>query len=114
VHPLALATLTALEIPTEGLESKSWDIYRNQHFDVVITVCAEADLSCPVFPGGAIKVAWPLPDPSFMPGTDHERVEFAIRIAERLRLRLMHLAKLDFERTPKDQIRTSLEQLRDL
>lgn len=114
VHPLALATLETMRISTEGLESKSWSLFANQPIDVAITVCAEADLTCPVFPGGGVKVSWPMPDPSFLPAPDEERREFALRVAERLRLKLMHMAHLHFDHLGPDQLREALEQLRDL
>jgi arsenate reductase len=114
VHPLALDTLERMGIDSSGLESKGWDRFLTEPIDAAITVCAEADLSCPVFPGGGVKVSWPMPDPSFLPAPDAERREFALRVAERLRLKVMHMANLDFDRLSNRELQEALEQLRDL
>jgi len=114
IHPLATATMAAMGISMVGQESKSWEGYLRRPIDVVVTVCAEADGLCPVFPGGGVKVHWPMPDPSFMPGTEAERLEFCRRVAERLRLKIERMAALDVGGLPRAELRAELEKLRDL
>jgi hypothetical protein len=79
-----------------------------------VTVCAEADPLCPVFPGGGVKTHWPMPDPSFMPGSEDERMEFALRVAERLRLKIERMAAIDFANLSRAQLQVELDALRDL
>jgi len=97
VHPLAREAMELMRIPMVGQASKSWDQYADLPVDVVITVCDQAaGEACPVWPGDPIRVAWFLPDPAGFPGTAEERVEFALRIAERLRARIELMARLDW------------------
>jgi arsenate reductase len=114
IHPLALEAMRIMGIATEGQSSKSWDVYLDRDLDVVVTVCAEADPLCPVFPGGGVKTHWPMPDPSFMPGSEDERMEFALRVAERLRLKIERMAAIDFANLSRAQLQVELDALRDL
>ena len=72
-HPMALASLKKHKIPDSGLFSKSWDVFENSSFDVVITVCdSAANKPCPVFHGPARRLHWRLPDPAGVTGSDVE------------------------------------------
>lgn len=89
VHELALGALEALGVSTDNLYSKSWDEFAHREVDIVITVCDQAAAQpCPTWPGHPLQAHWPLPDPSFHPGTDQERDAFALRVAKRLDAKL--------------------------
>lgn len=97
VHALAHDALHRLHVPADGLESKSWDVFRETRVDVAITLCdAAAATPCPVFPGGGITVHWPLPDPSSHAGTADQRVEFAVAVATRIRHKVQAMIDLDW------------------
>ena len=70
-------------------ESKHLDRFRDERFDVVVTVCDNAKEACPVFPGATRVMHWPFPDPAHATGTEDEQlVEFrAVRDAIRNRIR---------------------------
>src|SRR5688500_8164105 len=51
VHPLAIQVMTELGIDISQYASKSLDQFRDQLFDLVVTVCDNAKEACPVFPG---------------------------------------------------------------
>jgi protein-tyrosine-phosphatase len=78
-NPLALATLAKAGIVTEGLTSKSWDVFAapdSPHMDLVITVCDNAAGEvCPYWPGHPATAHWGYADPSEMEGTDAEKLE---------------------------------------
>ncbi len=68
VNPGALETLEKEGHPTDGLASKSWDIFSGPaapKFDIVITVCdSAAGETCPVWNGAPVVVHWGIPDPA--------------------------------------------------
>ena len=103
-HPLALKTLAAQHIPTDGFRSKGWEEFAGPdapqlHF--VFTVCDQAAGEvCPVWPGQPMTAHWGLPDPAAAQGDEAAR-EQAFRdafvtIKRRLELMLaLPLASLD-------------------
>ena len=72
VNPFALEVLGERGADTEGLHSKSLDIFTDKSFDVVITVCDNARQICPFFPGAKSMDHWPLEDPASFQGTREE------------------------------------------
>jgi protein-tyrosine-phosphatase len=80
--PLALDTLRKAGVSTEGLYSKSWDVFGQPdalHMDLVITVCDNAAGEvCPYWPGQPATAHWGYADPSEGQGSDDEkRLAFA-------------------------------------
>ena len=77
VHPIALALLKQLDLPTEGLRSKPWDEFEAPgapplHF--VFTVCDNAAGEvCPVWPGKPVTAHWGIPDPAAVEDPDADQ-----------------------------------------
>ena len=72
VHPNAIAALREIELPSEGLRSKSLDLFLNEPIDLVVTVCGKADQACPTFPGANRRLHWPFPDPADATGSEED------------------------------------------
>jgi len=77
VHPLALAHLQQVKLPTEGLRSKDWTEFASPDapaLDFVFTVCDNAAAEvCPVWPGQPMTAHWGLPDPAAVEGDEATR-----------------------------------------
>jgi len=87
VHPMALETLAAAGLPTEGLRSKSWDEFAGPgapHLDFVFTVCGNAAKeACPLWNGGPITAHWGVDDPAAVEGpVEDQRRAFVIALRE--------------------------------
>jgi arsenate reductase len=65
VHPLAIRAMKALGFAMEGAYSKSSDEFRDEVFDVVVTVCDSAAEDCPSWPNARRIEHWSIEDPSF-------------------------------------------------
>jgi protein-tyrosine-phosphatase len=77
VHPTALELLKRMNLPTDGLRSKSWDEFAAPGaplLDFVFTVCDNAAGEvCPYWPGQPMTAHWGIPDPAAAAGTDAEK-----------------------------------------
>ena len=104
VHPMALKTLAAHHIPTDGFRSKSWEEFAGPdaprlHF--VFTVCDQAAGEvCPVWPGQPMTAHWGMPDPAAVEGDDAAKekafLDTLITMKRRIQLMLaLPLASLD-------------------
>lgn len=62
-------------VDISGQESETLNRYLGEPFDYVVTVCDDANESCPVFPGAKKRLHWSSPDPSAATGEGDERVE---------------------------------------
>ncbi len=83
VHPLALKVLEEIGIQHEG-KSKSVDRFREQPFDLVVTVCDEANEQCPVWLGSGRRVHRSFSDPARAQGTPAERLDAFRRVRDEL------------------------------
>ena len=72
VHPLAIKALEEIQLPTDGLTSKSSDSFLETPFDLVVTVCDNAQQACPVWPSANRLLHWPFPDPADATGSEEE------------------------------------------
>ena len=87
VNPHALALLSQMHHPTEGMRSKSWDEFAGPDapkLDFVFTVCDNAAAEvCPIWPGQPMTAHWGLPDPAAAQGSE---AEVALAFADTYRM----------------------------
>lgn len=63
VRPEAIQAMQEIGIDISGHQSKSVDEFVGQEFDYVITVCDNANETCPVFPGKTERIHQSFEDP---------------------------------------------------
>jgi len=77
VNPIALQLLRKMNLPTEGLRSKSWDELATPDappLDFVFTVCDNAAGEvCPYWPGQPVTAHWGVPDPAAVEGSETDK-----------------------------------------
>lgn len=109
IHTQSIAALKDRSIATKNLRSKSWDEFKNDAIDIVITVCdAAAGESCPLFPGSPLKAHWPAPDPAKLEGSKKEIAEEFSRICDVFERRVQMLIHLPLEQMDEDEARQKL------
>ncbi len=91
LNPLAVEALKEIEIDISNNRPQSVDevLKAGKTFDLVVTVCSEAEAEgCPVFPGPTRRLHWPFDDPSKFTGTNEQRREKTRRVREQIREKL--------------------------
>jgi arsenate reductase len=93
VHPLAVRAMEALGANMSEAFSKSADEFREQDFDIVVTVCDSAAMDCPSWPGALRIEHWSIEDPSFGPDDPATRYERFLETRDDLRRRIAELVE---------------------
>jgi arsenate reductase len=68
VHPLAIEVMREIGIDMADHFSKHMNGFFGQPFDLIVTVCDNAQTACPSFPGSAKRLHWPFTDPAHATG----------------------------------------------
>lgn len=67
VHPCAIQVMAEVGLDLATQSSKHLDDVAWRDCDTVVTLCGEADETCPSLAADVRRVHWPLPDPSAAP-----------------------------------------------
>ena len=84
-HPLAIEVLRELGIDHSGATSKHMDRFADQVFDHVITLCDNANATCPVFLGRTRRAHLGFEDPDRATGTKQEKLAVFRRVRDLIR-----------------------------
>ena len=76
VNPLAVRAMAEIGVDLRGHTSKTLDRFLGERWDYVITVCDNANESCPVFPGQVTRLHWSFDDPSAAGGDERQLAVF--------------------------------------
>lgn len=113
--PMALKVLEAEGIPTDGLSSKTWDVFAQPGapvMDLVITVCDQAaGEACPYWPGQPITAHWGIEDPSHAEGSEIERERAFVTALRYLRNRINVLLSLPVASLDQMTLTSRLRQI---
>ena len=93
VRPQAIAAMAEIGIDISGHRSKCLDEFLDTEFDYVITVCDNANETCPVFPGKATRIHWSFDDPAGATGSEIEVAQAFSRIRDEIAAKLYEFAK---------------------
>ena len=77
VRPEAIEAMREVGIDISGHHSKHLDVFGDRHFDVVLTVCDNANNNCPVYPAATERIHRSFDDPHTL--DDFRRVRAEIR-----------------------------------
>ncbi len=94
VRPQAIAVMAELGIDITGHRSKCLDEFIETPFDFVITVCDNANETCPLFPGRAKRIHWSFDDPASVTGSDEEVLNEFRRIRDEISMKFMDFASV--------------------
>jgi len=112
VSPITLKVLQdKFQIDASGARSKSWEEFKDEHLDFIVSVSEQAEQTSHAFPDQPILAHWPYDDPTKVQGTS-EQVEAAyFRVASRIRYRLQLFNNLSFEQLDRLRIEVKMKEL---
>ncbi len=87
VHPLAIKALSEIGIEHHGV-SKSVEQFRNEPFDLVITVCDDAAENCPVWLGKGKRAHNSFLDPAKAEGSEAEVMDVFRAVRDDIRVKI--------------------------
>ncbi|CAN5447405.1 hypothetical protein BH10ACI2_BH10ACI2_06010 [soil metagenome] len=91
VRPEAIAAMAEIGIDISAHRSKCLDEFLGEYFDLIITVCDNANQTCPVFPGNGTRIHWSFDDPAAVQGNDSERLAAFRTVRDQIEARLQTL-----------------------
>jgi arsenate reductase (thioredoxin) len=89
VNPRAIQAMAEISINISGQRSKSMDEFREDHFDLAITLCDQAQRECPMFPGAARLIHMGFPDPAKAAGTEEEIMSEFRKVRDEIRQKMV-------------------------
>jgi len=93
VNPMAIQVMAELGIDISRHYSKSVEDLAGEQFDLVITVCDQAQEQCPLFPGETEVMHVGFPDPARATGTEEEIMAAFRQVRDALREQLVPLLR---------------------
>jgi arsenate reductase (thioredoxin) len=101
VHPMAIELLKRMNLPAEGLRSKSWDEFASPGsppIDFIFTVCDNAAGEvCPIWPGKPMTAHWGIADPAAAEGTETEKASAFRKAMKELETRIKLFTSLPLD-----------------
>jgi arsenate reductase (thioredoxin) len=88
VRPEAIAAMAELGIDISDQTSKTLERYRDDAWDLVVTVCDRAKEACPVFPGARRTAHWAFDDPAEVEGSPEQRLAEFRRVRDEIAARI--------------------------
>jgi len=101
VNPYAVRAMQEKDIDITAQSPKSVELFRNQPFDHVITVCDDADRQCPEFRGKVGKrVHISFPDPAQAEGGGEEKMAAFRRVRDDIEKRIREYLEKEIKKSP--------------
>ena len=98
VNPRAIQVMAELGIDISQQGSKAVDDLAGEQFDLVITLCDQAQQECPFFPGETELMHVGFPDPGRAVGTETEILAVFRQVRDQMREQLVPLLRQKSER----------------
>lgn len=89
VHPLGVRAMAEVGVDISGRTPQHVDVYLDQPWDLVVTVCDSAQETCPAFPRPVAKLHLSFFDPALTQGSDEEKLVVFRRVRDEIRDRLI-------------------------
>jgi len=93
INPDAIKVMKEIGIDISGQTSDPIDEDLLRQMDVIITLCGNAEASCPTTPPEIKRLHWPIDDPVSVVGTDEEVLNAFRRVRDEIKERILEFIK---------------------
>lgn len=93
VHPKAIEVMKEIGIDISNYTSKPIDEALLQEMDYIITLCGDANETCPMTPPHIKRVHWGLPDPAKAVGTEEEVLNLFRKVRDEIKEKVLQLIR---------------------
>jgi arsenate reductase len=93
VHPRAIAVMKEAEIDISGQKSKAIDSELLGKMDIIVTLCGNAEASCPMTPPAIKRMHWLIDDPVGAIGTEEEIMKEFRKTRDEIKGKIVDLIK---------------------
>jgi len=87
-NPRAIAAMREAGVDISGQESEALDPAMLDTLDLLVTVCGNADETCPAVPASCEKQHWPFDDPAKATGSEEQIMAEFRRVRDQIRERI--------------------------
>lgn len=84
-NPRAISVMKEAGVDISDQQSEQLDVGMLDKIDLLITVCGNADESCPVIPASCEKQHWPFDDPAKAVGSEADIMAEFVRVRDQVR-----------------------------
>jgi arsenate reductase len=93
VHPRAIAVMKETGIDISGQKSKAIDSELLGKMDIIVTLCGNAEASCPMTPPAIKRMHWLIDDPVGAIGTEEEIMKEFRKTRDEIKGKIVDLIK---------------------
>jgi arsenate reductase len=75
IHPFAIKVMQEIRYDLSKQQPKDlWELAKDQHFGIIITLCQKSEEDCPIIPGASTRLYWNIEDPVAFKGSEEEKL----------------------------------------
>ncbi|MBI2179339.1 MAG: PAS-domain containing protein [Deltaproteobacteria bacterium] len=95
LHPLAVQVMNEVGIDISGQRSKGIEAVPIEKIDLLVTLCGEAEETCPALAAQVERQHWPLRDPAVAQGSEDEVLKIFREVRDEIQSRVEYLLASD-------------------
>jgi arsenate reductase len=111
INPYVITVMKEMNIDISRAKPKSFEVFSDDIFDFVITLCDNARDQCPIFSYNAVHAHLGLDDPKYMEGTEEQKLKQIEKIRNELIKRIDLFLALPLEKSDKVFLKQKLDNI---
>ncbi len=94
IHPYTYKVMQEIGIDLSNQQPKDlWELAKNQHFGIIITVCKKTEADCPTIPGTSTRLYWNIEDPAAYEGSEEAKLAKFREIRNQIKEKIIDFLK---------------------